>query len=128
MKVYLDTFDAEKSQIFLNYFIAQLKVKNNSTFLGSGSAHFNVNGQYETLIYDFIPIDKAGGLAIDWKIIQNLDGTIPYIEVVSKSGHTTEQCSNYVNYFINEVLKLAFTKKRNLFLTALIIVLLMLLI
>ena len=115
MKIELEMLDSEKSQEFLAYFIAQLKQKNNSPFLGNGTANFNENGQFVTLIEDFIPTNDGEGTAISWKITQNGDGTIPFIEVVSNSTILISNCSEYIHSFTNKVLKLALLKVKEKF-------------
>jgi len=115
MKIELDVLDAGKSQDFLNYFIAQLKEKNKSPFLGNASAGFNSSGQYETNIHDFIRTNDGRGTAIDWKITQNTDGTIPFVEAVSKSDIASKKCSDHINEFVNNVLKLTLSEKKETF-------------
>lgn len=115
MKIELDVLDAGKSQDFLNYFIAQLKEKNKSPFLGNASAGFNSSGQYETNIRDFIRTNDGRGTAIDWKITQNTDGTIPFVEAVSKSDIASKKCSDHINEFVNNVLKLTLSEKKETF-------------
>lgn len=115
MKIELEDLDAEKSQDFLNYFIAQLKEKKETPFLGSGSAGFNAKGQYESSIDDFIETNSGEGTAVSWKITQNLDGTIPFIEVISQSDIHASECSDHINSFINTVLKLTLAERKNPF-------------
>ena len=115
MKIELHELDAGKSQDFLIYFIAQLKEKNKSPFLGNASAKFNDSGQYETNIHDFIRTNDGRGTAVDWKITQNTDGTIPFVEAVSKSDIVTSECSDHINTFVNKVLTLALSEKKETF-------------
>ncbi len=116
MKIELQDLDAEKSQDFLNYFIAQLKEKNKSPFLGDGSANFNALGQYESCIDDYAKTnDGEMTTAIFWKITQNEDGSIPFIEAISQSDIDINKCSDHINSFVNTVLKLTLAEKKKTF-------------
>ena len=115
MKFELNELDAHKSQDFLNYFIAQLKEKNKLPFLGNASAGFNDSGQYETFISDFVETNSGEGIAVDWKIVQNVDGTIPLVEAISKTSIDINTCSNHINKFFSEVLKLTLADKKETF-------------
>ena len=112
LKLKLQELDADKSQEFLIYFIAQLKENNRSPFLGAGSAKFNSSGQFETLIDDFVETNSGAGTAVTWKITQNADGSIPFLEVSSSSSIDINECTNHINTFFNNVLKLAFSEKK----------------
>ena len=112
LKFELSELDAAKSQEFLNYFIAQLKEKGKSPFLGNGTAKFNSSGQFETLIDDFVETNSGAGTAVTWKITQNADGSIPFIEVSSSSSIDINECTNHINTFYINVQKLAFSEKK----------------
>lgn len=109
MKVDLNISDPAKAEEFLQYFVSHLKTKRKSLFLGSSKAKFNEKGQYEIHIQDFLETDEKTGVAADWIIIQNPDGSIPFIQV------SVENCSNSVNRFLKEVLASAFSERKNLF-------------
>lgn len=114
MKIELELLDAKKSQEFLKYFIAQLKEKDGMPILlCNATAGFNEYNQYETLLEDTVPTNDNQTMMIDWKIIQNIDGTIPYIEAVSKSNISIENCSKHLYTFVQKVqtLTLSETKK-----------------
>lgn len=113
MKINLDSLEPKKSQDFLNYFIAKLKEKNKTPFIGAASGGYNEKGQFETRIQDILKTNSGKDFSIEWKILQNNDGTIPFIEVISLTGDNPKECSEAINTFINDVLlnALANTKK-----------------
>lgn len=104
MRINLEPLNTQKSQDFLNYFTAKLKAKNEISLLLAGSARYNDAGQFETKIQDTIRTESNTDLAIEWSIVQNSDGTIPFIEVLPLSGEMPNECLNHVNEFISEVL------------------------
>lgn len=104
MRISLESLNPQKSQDFLNYFTAKLKAKNEASLLLAGSARYNDAGQFESKIQDTIRMESNTDFPIEWKVIQNSDGTIPFIEVLPQSGEMPNECSTHVNEFINEVL------------------------
>jgi hypothetical protein len=115
MKIPLNKLTPERSQEFLAYFIAYLKEKNKSPSIGAGSASFNADGQYETIIHD--QIENQSGIAsqIQWIIVQNNDGSIPLIEVLSSMGTEPLECKDGINQFIRDVSLAAFSQTKKPF-------------
>lgn len=93
MRIDLEILDSKKSQEFLSYFIALLKEKNQSSTIGMAHASYNADGQYETTIQDNFRTLKGDDIVVVWTVVQNLDGTIPYIDVTSLTG--TDLRDNY---------------------------------
>lgn len=104
MRINLESLNPQKSQDFLHYFTAKLKAKNETSLILAGSARYNDSGQFESKIQDTIRTESNTDFPIEWKIIQNSDGTIPFIEVLPQSGEIPNECLTHVNEFINEVL------------------------
>jgi hypothetical protein len=115
MRINLESLNPQKSQDFLHYFTAKLKAKNETSILLAGSARYNDSGQFESKIQDTIRTESNTDFPIEWKIIQNSDGTIPFIEVLPQSGDIPNECLTYVNEFINEVLINVFAEVRKKF-------------
>jgi hypothetical protein len=115
MKIPLIKLTSKKSQEFLNYFIASLKEKNKSPIIGSAYALFNKEGQYETTIQDQISNQSGNISQIQWKIVQNNDGSIPFIEVSSLIGTEPVECKDEINQFINDVWLSVFSQAKKSF-------------
>lgn len=114
MKIDLKDLNSTKAQTFLLYFISELKKKTGEHFL-NGSAQFTEEGNYETFLDDLIETNNGDKLLIGWKIIQNESGEIPFIEALTLPDRNTLECSDAINKFVQEILKMTLAESKQLY-------------
>ena len=109
MRIPFRNFNNKKSRIFLDYFNAMLRQKQNS--FPTGSAGYNIKDQFICTIGDTIKF-KNNTIPIEWKITQDSLGNILFIDAnpIEKSIKEKGWELN-IHKFIEDVLQAALTEK-----------------
>jgi hypothetical protein len=115
MQFSLSSLDSSKSKEFIAYFAAAIKEKNKLPFLGAAYAFFNAERQYETTIHDSIKSQAGTEYQVEWKIIQNPNGTIAKFEALTPIGTEPDQYKNEINQFVLKVMSNALSNTKKTF-------------
>lgn len=95
---------AEKSQVFLDYFLSKLCAKHNSILHAPNSAGIIQQNKWYITIEDYL-LDKEGKkIKIEWKIIQEHDKTISLVQVLAHLDNSDDHTRNQANEFLTETL------------------------